>query len=396
MFSGWGKAAMSFKSNEAMLTVSGRLSRAIFVVAALALVGYGLGAHAQERRDLPPFDAAKAQTLSPEKRAEYEWLLFNEIPPHNAGSFRHVAASTSADAFHGNAEGVAQALVPVNSTYWELEQKIVAQRRQEFLAFIGRATNIDTPIAPKQFSWEIDWDAQQAYCKDIADALFKNRSRLSFPEPDFSQFRDPVDKLLPVLDRAMPSCKTDRWRKDKRYYVGRVLGQQEAAAEGRLSTSPAGNEGERYYASDDGLIRENVRFSTDDIVFHFDGNTPVGCPDLDIAAVDLGDEPYVATSSPGRFTKTILFAVDGKLTIAVFGRRSADPYESQKPFFGANQGFVFAHGLKENLYKYFALTEPESGLVAQGGYSSEDPERGHPYHPYGCFINFDVVPARRD
>lgn len=61
----------------------------MLALAAVVLAGHALWAYAQERHDLPPFDAAKTPLLSHEKRAEYERLLFNEIPPHNAGSFRH-------------------------------------------------------------------------------------------------------------------------------------------------------------------------------------------------------------------------------------------------------------------------------------------------------------------
>lgn len=53
------------------------------------LVALGAWAYARERHDLPPFDPAKVAQLSPQRRAEYERLLFNELIVWNAGSRRH-------------------------------------------------------------------------------------------------------------------------------------------------------------------------------------------------------------------------------------------------------------------------------------------------------------------
>lgn len=53
------------------------------------IAGYATWSYAQERNDLPPFDHEKAKALSPEKRTEYDRLLFNEITKWDSGSRRH-------------------------------------------------------------------------------------------------------------------------------------------------------------------------------------------------------------------------------------------------------------------------------------------------------------------
>jgi len=52
---------------------------ALALVLALSAAGFAAWSYTQERHDLPPFDRAKAAMLSPEKRAEYERMLFNEL-----------------------------------------------------------------------------------------------------------------------------------------------------------------------------------------------------------------------------------------------------------------------------------------------------------------------------
>ena len=67
-----------------------RLMRVFGVLLLVCLLaGYAAWAYGQGRHDLPPFDQEKARTLSPAKRAEYDRLLFNELPYWSAGSRRH-------------------------------------------------------------------------------------------------------------------------------------------------------------------------------------------------------------------------------------------------------------------------------------------------------------------
>jgi len=66
-----------------------RCSRRYFVPLMVVILSFNSGAQARERLDLPSFDRTKAQALTPEKHAEYERLLFNEISYWNAGSPRH-------------------------------------------------------------------------------------------------------------------------------------------------------------------------------------------------------------------------------------------------------------------------------------------------------------------
>lgn len=67
-------------------TTRRRLLDAMLLVGAILFATVALWAYAQERHDLPPFDYEKARNLTPEKRAEYERSLFNEILHWNTGS----------------------------------------------------------------------------------------------------------------------------------------------------------------------------------------------------------------------------------------------------------------------------------------------------------------------
>lgn len=60
-------------------------------------VGYSVQTYAQQPRDLPPFDQEKAKTLSPEKRTEYDRLLFNELTYRARGSRRHTIDTREAE-----------------------------------------------------------------------------------------------------------------------------------------------------------------------------------------------------------------------------------------------------------------------------------------------------------
>ena len=92
---------------------------------------------------------------------------------------------------------VAQELVsPLIPRLYEVEQQLITQRRNDFLGLVKRANNVTTPMPTSYFSWKIDVKGQQAYCKDMVKAIFKERGRLSFPEPTISLSRDPADKLL--------------------------------------------------------------------------------------------------------------------------------------------------------------------------------------------------------
>ncbi len=100
---------------------------------------------------------------------------------------------------------------PIDPAGWVKEQDFAEGVHAELLAHIEGAKNISIPKAPRAFAWKIDWKAQQAYCLDIADALFKNKRRLSFPAPTFSATRDSTSKLVEVLHNLIPPVG-QKWR----------------------------------------------------------------------------------------------------------------------------------------------------------------------------------------
>lgn len=67
-------------------TTRRRLLDAMLLVGAILFATVALWAYAQERHDLPPFDNRKAKSLTPEKRAQNERDLFNEVMYWNSGS----------------------------------------------------------------------------------------------------------------------------------------------------------------------------------------------------------------------------------------------------------------------------------------------------------------------
>jgi hypothetical protein len=85
-----------------------------------------------------------------------------------------------------------------------------AELKANFLEHIKGARNISIPIAPNEFDWKVDWEAQQRYCRRIADAIFGDPQRIDFPLPDVMAVRDGVAATYEALGRAFPKCVTPR------------------------------------------------------------------------------------------------------------------------------------------------------------------------------------------
>ena len=135
---------------------------------------------------------------------------------------------------------------------WAEEQAFYKKRQDQLLDHIKGARNIEVAkgwqgVAP----WPINWDAQQKFCHRVADVLFKERQRLTFPEPHFAAYRDPAEKLreLPV---AFPNCPTEGHDVESTI---RYIKKNYPARKATGDYSPIASE-PRYYVEKNLLIKE--------------------------------------------------------------------------------------------------------------------------------------------
>jgi hypothetical protein len=88
------------------------------------------------------------------------------------------------------------------------EHAFFSQRRTDLLNHVWNAKNL---ILSKRYDdiapWKIDWPRQKAFYKKVAQVVFKEQNRRTFPEPQFFTYRDPAEKLAGVWSVAYPSCK---------------------------------------------------------------------------------------------------------------------------------------------------------------------------------------------
>lgn len=307
----------------------------------------------------------------------------------------------------------AQAAEIFDPVGWAEEQAFYKQRQDQLLEHIKGAKNIEVAkgwqgVAP----WPINWDAQQKFCHRIADALFKEPQRLTFPEPQFSAYRDPAEKLreLPV---AFPNCPTvnhdmeSTIRYIKKYYPARkAIGDY----------SPIASE-PRYYVEKDLLIKE---FRDIDLRPSFGGargnvsvwGQPENLKKIEMVSYDhqvgLDDRgcPLWGSSvmednnwDRAEDSKMILTRVDDEYVFIEIGTFDKDHGVSAARakatggwFSTAGKRYITATGVQNNLY--YTLV-PESRRDKQGFiYGAPLNIKGtvqnwaEPY-AYACVINFD-------
>lgn len=126
--------------------------------------------------------------------------LLSSMPALSAETTRPRPAETSAPAY---------------PEAWQHFLADWAQVKQNFLAHIAGAQHITIPTNPKEFEWEIDWAAQQAYCQSIAQAIFSEAQRVEFPLPDAIAARDGTQATYNAIGRAFPRCTTPKPNTDQ-------------------------------------------------------------------------------------------------------------------------------------------------------------------------------------
>ncbi len=323
----------------------------------------------------------------------------------------------------------AQASIPVDPEGWAAESGFVEAVRKEFLRHIEGATNISIPADPKALEWKINWTKQQAYCNDIAEALFKNTGRLNFPEPSFSATRDLSTKLAEVLEKLPPPVGR-RWSLSGHSPQGAVNEFEKAiAAESKRQGNPTrmyrGACNSPYWHRSYLGIEGNGVYQYTEMV----NPKQAGC--LDNAALHrpieitgsyrqllngdwFGSEIWGAfpnDTSPDDRTEqaaVVLGAVDGSPVIFEFGTYTfpfvklgeMQPARSNwgKPLYGKEgQSYVLvAHPQKNFENKQalggFAISGPlpeKQGTRGLNGWP--DPKFGNDSSRYACFINFDAA-----
>lgn len=318
-------------------------------------------------------------------------------------------------------------IVAVDPEGWLKEQKFVEAVRKDFLLHIEDAKNIKIPANPKAFAWKIDWYKQQTYCADVADALFKNRLRLSFPDPSFSATRDPSSMLAEVL-RKLPNSEGLKWRLSGNSPESAAVEFEKAIAEESMRQGKPTRM--RRGACDSPYWQRNYVGAVRDAVYQFTemvNPDQTGCIgnvglrrklEVDGSYSQLLNGDWFSSGIWGAYpndtsaddraeaAKAILGSIDGLPVIFEFGTYifplvklgEMAPAKSDwgKPLYGKKgQHYVLVtHPMKnfENTVSLggFAIDGPlpeKQGTRGLNGWP--DPKFGNDSSRYACFINFD-------
>lgn len=317
--------------------------------------------------------------------------------------------------------------VPIDPEGWLREKNFVEVVRKDFLFHIEGAKNISIPANPKAFAWKIDWKKQHAYCVDVADALFKNMRRLSFPEPSFSATRDPSSKLVEVL-RKLPAPEGLKWRLSGNSPESAAVEFEkaiaaESARQGKPTRMRKGACDSPYWQrSYVGVVGSEIYQFTE--MVNPDQTGCIGNVELsrkievDGSYRQLLDGDWFSSGIWGAYpndtsaddraeaVKAILGSIDGFPVIFEFGIYTFPlvklgemaPAKSDwgKPLYGKNgQRYVLVAHPKKN----FENTSSHGGFAIDGPLPEKqstrglngwpDPKYGNDSSRYACFINFD-------
>lgn len=120
----------------------------------------------------------------------------------------HVVAAQPAEP-NGNLPTVGQSTESMQVAHpkeWA-EFLVLHERLQRYFQdHIRGATNITVPMATKEFKWRVNWKAQQAYCKDLAQAIFSRSPRVTYPLPDVIAARDGALAVHDAIGKTFPRC----------------------------------------------------------------------------------------------------------------------------------------------------------------------------------------------
>lgn len=295
---------------------------------------------------------------------------------------------------------------PVNPEMWREFLGDWAELKANFLEHIKGARNISIPIAPNEFDWKVDWEAQQRYCRRIADAIFGDPQRIDFPLPDVIAVRDGVAATYEALGRALPKCVTPEPGTDERL---RRLVKREKAWPTRWSIDVM----QRNWLPEKWRGRTAIKSRLayligDDYVleYSYDRSEPYevlttvwralyrpdplnGCPSRDKDGPTI--DPTTALGY-GYFHPSILVKVDGHPVPVDFGvysyRGAEDIQESlakDRRWGRAGQKYLIVRSLRHNFWLDWALSAPPPNV------DDEDENHTRTGLYSACFINFDTA-----
>lgn len=128
-----------------------------------------------------------------------------------AGMLISVQAASSATEEQGRRDAAAQAedggksganKYAVDESREDADEELLRTRRKEFFAHIAGARNIKVAKSATAFNWDINWSAQQKYCRRLSEEIFVKKD-IAFPEPIFRSTRGTTRQLKEVLDAAV-------------------------------------------------------------------------------------------------------------------------------------------------------------------------------------------------
>lgn len=296
---------------------------------------------------------------------------------------------------------------------WAEEQAFYKKRQDQLLEHIKGASNIEVAkgwqgVAP----WPINWDAQQKFCHRIADVLFKEPLRLTFPEPQFSAYRDPAEKLRDVWSVAFPNCS---WMKDVEptiNFIKKEFARRKTTGDYSLNGSRP-----RYYVESSVLIQERRNIELRPSYGGARGNVSVWGQPENLKKIEMVSYNYEAGLNSklcplwgstvmednnwdrAEDSKMILTRVDDEYVFIEIGTFDKDHGVSATRakatggwFSTAGKRYITATGVQNNLY--YTLV-PESRRDKKGFiYGAPLNIKGtvqnwaEPY-AYACVINFD-------
>lgn len=307
---------------------------------------------------------------------------------------------------------------PLHPEGWAREQAFFKERRAVFLAHMQGAKNI---VVAKRFAetasvlgydgikdWKINWPEQRKFCTKVAKVLFKDPTQMSFPEPNFSAYRDPAEKLLEQSTLSYPTCADakdmsadDALGKKKRQsnpdwlnFTG--LYAVEGFGVDRRYYTPQFQMYERIYrVDDDDHFRKDALDKRSLKIEYSAGIDEGGC-----GSVWGGWGGYFEDHNINRDinSKVVTGVIDGEFIFFEFGTYNEDRggknaalRKSNGDWFGKpNQRYVLATGARHNLnHTLVAGKGQQSAIISSGAFPGG--RMAAPYD-YGnaCVFNFDA------
>lgn len=319
-----------------------------------------------------------------------------------------------------SAEQYGQAVA--NPEAWKVFQEILNRNNEKFLKHIQDGTNVSVPRSYKEFTWKINWDAQQLYCKDLANALFSRSSRIEFLKPNAIVARDGAAAVNAAINKTFPRCTAQApdsltgLQRDFSNINRKAVGLQPIQylpTRPQAMTLPVASDDNElsYLLNEDYLIQLQVlpraanigqlrqleqkgeEISLDVYSIRYP-NKKNGCPD---AIMNGWSGPNFSADSPAgssRWMDSAVLMFDGMPVFVEYGVYDFGDKYAPAPVFSRfgkkGQHYIYARPVHHDLWRDWALTAAPKGVV--------DVDESHNYQSAtkpmaarACVINFDGV-----